>query len=101
MHLEYVSKLESCADFAGYVRESLGASGMTQIVEDQLNTLQHLAAVVDVLTAAAEIDADEITRTLHRYDDISRKVSARIENVSSGSPIADAMAFAMGQINSC
>jgi hypothetical protein len=93
--------LESCADFAGYVRESLGASGMTPIVEDQLNTLQHLAAVVDVLTAAAEIDGDEIKNVCWRYDDISRKVSARIENVSSGSPIADALASAMGQIKSC
>ena len=101
MAVEYVSKSQSCVDFAKYVRDSLGPDGLTPIVEDQLNTLQHLAGLVDVLLAASEIEAAEIKNACHKYDDISRKVSARVEHVSTGSPIADAMASAMGQIKSC
>ena len=101
MEIELGRHCRSHTDFAGYVRDSLGAAGLTPVVEDELATLFGLADRLDILERDTECDGRTYAVCARTYDEMRRKVSARIEHVSSGSPIADALASAMGQIKSC
>ena len=80
---------------AKYVRETLGTVGTTPVVEAELTRLLGLADELDRMELDPDRSAHTYATLARTYDDIARKTTARVEHVSTGSPVADALAAAI------